>query len=119
MARPRRAGKRRARSAILRITSSPASTATLTNGRRLEVRPAPRRAVGPDLIALVLGAGECFGSIDHVWLRVHVKGVRRVELTTGDLDFDPPVSTEGRPPRRDRANCHADHPSVRHQSRGD
>jgi alkyldihydroxyacetonephosphate synthase len=46
-------------------------SATLANGRHLEIRPAPRRAVGPDLLGLILGANERFGTIDRVWLRVH------------------------------------------------
>jgi alkyldihydroxyacetonephosphate synthase len=45
--------------------------ATLVEGKRISIRPAPRRAVGPDLIALFLGAGERFGVIDRAWLRVH------------------------------------------------
>jgi alkyldihydroxyacetonephosphate synthase len=69
-------------------------TATFTNGRRLEVRPAPRRAVGPDLIALLVGTSERFASIDHVWLRVHVKGARRVALPIDDFELDAPVSDE-------------------------
>ncbi len=69
-------------------------TATLASGSTLEVRPSPRRAVGPDLIALVTGANERFASIDHVWLRVHLAGARRVTLTTEGLDLDPPVSNE-------------------------
>ena len=52
-------------------------TATLLNGRRLDIRPGPRRAVGPDLIALVLGAGERFATVDRAWLRVHLKGTPR------------------------------------------
>jgi len=69
-------------------------TATLINGSTLEVRPAPRRAVGPDLMALVVGARERFASIDHVWLRVHLTGARPVTLSTEGLDLDPPVSNE-------------------------
>ena len=69
-------------------------TATLVNGTTLEVRPAPRRAVGPDLMALVVGARERFASIDHVWLRVHLADARRVTLATEGLDLDPPVSNE-------------------------
>lgn len=51
--------------------------ATLTNGQRLEIRPGPRRAVGPDLSALVLGAGERFATVDTAWLRVHRLGEER------------------------------------------
>jgi alkyldihydroxyacetonephosphate synthase len=69
-------------------------TATLTSGTHLQVRPSPRRAVGPDLVTLLVGANERFATIEHVWLRVHVKGARRVALPTAGLDLDPPVSNE-------------------------
>ena len=71
-------------------------TATLANGSAtIDVRPAPRRAVGPDLVALLVGCHERFASIDHVWLRVHPKtGARRVALPLARPDLDPPVSTE-------------------------
>jgi alkyldihydroxyacetonephosphate synthase len=49
-------------------------TATLTNesgaALELEVRPAPRRAVGPDLYALFHGMEEKVGVITSAWLRV-------------------------------------------------
>jgi alkyldihydroxyacetonephosphate synthase len=67
-------------------------SATLANGSTVEVRPSPRRAVGPDLMALFIGAQERFASIDHVWLRVHAKAARRNVLSTEHLDLDPPVS---------------------------
>lgn len=69
-------------------------TATLTNGSRLDVRPAPRRAVGPDLLGLVVGAKGRFASVDHVWLRVHLTEARRVAWPTDPLDLDPPLSKE-------------------------
>lgn len=69
-------------------------TATFTDGRRLEVRPSPRRAVGPDLVALFLGARERFATIEHAWLRVHPKGARRVALPVDGLELDAPVSKE-------------------------
>ena len=34
--------------------------AKLTDGRTLTIRPAPRRAVGPDLVALFAGAADRF-----------------------------------------------------------
>lgn len=75
--------------------------ATLQNGKRLEVRPVPRRAVGPDLTALLFGAGGAFGQIERAWLRVHravhLKSAQRVALALPGVDLDPPVSeAEGR-----------------------
>jgi alkyldihydroxyacetonephosphate synthase len=66
--------------------------ATLASGGRLRVHPAPRRAVGPDLTALFVGAGDRFGRIDGVFLRVHPRGVARPEAPPFRLDRDPPVS---------------------------
>jgi alkyldihydroxyacetonephosphate synthase len=44
--------------------------ARLNDGARLVVRPAPRRAVGPDLCALFLGAGGRVGRIEQATLAV-------------------------------------------------
>jgi alkyldihydroxyacetonephosphate synthase len=68
--------------------------ATLVDGRSLRVRPAPRRAVGPDLSALFVGAGGRFGRIDAAWLRVHARGVPRPVSPSFRLDRDPPLSTD-------------------------
>jgi alkyldihydroxyacetonephosphate synthase len=46
-------------------------TATLGSGAELSVRPAPRRAVGPDLFALFLGTEERAGTITSAHLRAH------------------------------------------------
>ena len=51
--------------------------ATLLSGDKLEVRAGPRRAVGPDLTALFVGAHSRFGSIDRAWLRIHRLHARR------------------------------------------
>lgn len=53
--------------------------ATMKDGSRLVLKPAPRRAVGPDLIALLFGTRGRFGSFDKVWLRVHRKTSPRAE----------------------------------------
>lgn len=70
-------------------------SATLANGKTLEIRPSPRRAVGPDLIALFVSANGRFGTIDRVWLRIHRKdALCRVSLPLRGLDLDAPVSVE-------------------------
>jgi alkyldihydroxyacetonephosphate synthase len=66
--------------------------ATLKDGRALSIRPAPRRAVGPDLTALFVGAGERFGRIDRAWMRVHPLGVTRPTSPAFACDRDPPLT---------------------------
>ena len=66
--------------------------ATLISGDRLEVRPGPRRAVGPDLTALFVGAHRRFGSIDRAWLRIHRRDARRPSLPLPAADLDPPLT---------------------------
>lgn len=46
----------------------------LTNGQRVDIRPCPRRAVGPDLVALVFGMSGRFARVERAWLRVHAMG---------------------------------------------
>ncbi len=68
--------------------------ATLVDGRSMRIRPAPRRAVGPDLSALFVGAGGRFGRVDAAWLRVHVQGVARPVSPPFRHDRDPPLSSD-------------------------
>jgi alkyldihydroxyacetonephosphate synthase len=63
--------------------------ATLEDGSSLSLRPAPRRAVGPDLTALFVGAHGRFGRIDRAWLRVHRRGVERATAAPFHYDRDP------------------------------
>ncbi len=67
-------------------------TATLRGGRPLVLRPSPRRAAGPDLIALVVGASHRFATLERVWLRVHLPGARTVARETPELAAEPPLS---------------------------
>lgn len=67
--------------------------ATLKDGGTLSIRPAPRRATGPDLVALVVGCSGRFASVTRVWLRVHVLGVAR-PTAPFDHPRDPPMSDE-------------------------
>ena len=53
--------------------------ARLRDGTALRIRPGPRRAVGPDLVALFFGARGRFGAIERAHLRVHHVGARRPE----------------------------------------
>ncbi len=66
-------------------------TARLADGRTLEVRPSPRRAVGPDLIALCIGCGTRFATIERAWLRAHRLGAVRPKSPLPPLELDPPV----------------------------
>jgi alkyldihydroxyacetonephosphate synthase len=68
-------------------------TLTLSGtGKRLDVRPSPRRAVGPDLLLLAVGAGGRFGRIERAWLRVHRRDAVRPCLALPGGDLDPPLS---------------------------
>ncbi len=66
--------------------------ATLRDTVALDLRPAPRRAVGPDLTALIVGAHERFGRVDRAWVRVHRRGVPRPSAAPFVCDRDPPLS---------------------------
>jgi alkyldihydroxyacetonephosphate synthase len=66
--------------------------ATLTNGIPLCVRPIPRRATGPDLSALFVGANGRAGRIEHAWLRVHAKNVEPARPLAFAGDRSPPLS---------------------------
>jgi alkyldihydroxyacetonephosphate synthase len=71
-------------------------TATLSDGRTLTVRPAPRRAVGPDLIALVIGMNDRYARIDRAWLRVHRVDAPRPQVHPLVADRNPPLSNDER-----------------------
>jgi alkyldihydroxyacetonephosphate synthase len=49
-------------------------SATLSSGAPLDLAPAPRRATGPDLGALFVGAERRVGRVDRAWLRARVLG---------------------------------------------
>ncbi|EYF06354.1 FAD-binding oxidoreductase [Chondromyces apiculatus] len=57
-------------------------TARLASGGELEVRPAPRRAVGPDLFTLFQGMEGRAGAVTSAWLRArHAAGPRPMPTT--------------------------------------
>jgi len=66
--------------------------ATLPNGKELEIRPGPRRAVGPDLTALALGTGGRLAKVTHAWLRIHRLDARLPSLPLPGTDLDPAVN---------------------------
>jgi alkyldihydroxyacetonephosphate synthase len=61
---------------------------------RVAVPPAPRRAVGPDLLALVMGAKGRFLVLESVWLRVHRKDAPRPSTEPFAEDNEPPNDGE-------------------------
>jgi len=59
----------------------------------VELAPAPRRASGPDISALFVGANERVGKIEHVWLGARSRGARPARVLAHAADRSPPVST--------------------------
>jgi alkyldihydroxyacetonephosphate synthase len=68
--------------------------ARLLDGRPLVVRPAPRRSVGPDLIAMVVGMGGRFATVERAWLRIHPVNVARANVGALVADRNPKVTAE-------------------------
>ncbi len=64
---------------------------TLPDGSLLVVRPEPRRAVGPDLVALALGTDR-FVRVTRAFLRVHRRDALRPALPLPAFELDAPVS---------------------------
>ncbi len=67
-------------------------TARLRSSEQLAIQPAPRRAVGPDLVQLFAGAGERVGHIERATLRVQRSGAPRARSLPFNIDRDPPLS---------------------------
>lgn len=66
--------------------------ATLANGRRLLVRPAPRRAVGPDLSALFVAASESVGVVDQATFVVRRRSEPRARVLPFAGERNPALS---------------------------
>ena len=64
------------------------------DGSEVTVRPAPRRSVGPDLLALVAGTKGRFARLSRVWIRVHALGGARVAGAPFRAERDAVVSAE-------------------------
>jgi alkyldihydroxyacetonephosphate synthase len=63
-------------------------------GPEVVVRPAPRRSVGPDLLALAVGAGGRFASVSRVWIRVHELGAEPATTAPFHGERDPKLTPE-------------------------
>jgi alkyldihydroxyacetonephosphate synthase len=67
-------------------------TARTHAGVELVVAPAPRRATGPDLSALFVGALSAVGSVRHAWLRARSLRARPARRLATRVDPAPPLS---------------------------
>lgn len=63
-------------------------------GDLLVIKPAPRRAVGPDLLALLLGQEGRFLRLESVWLRVHRVGVARPSVAFAGDESQAPLNDD-------------------------
>ncbi|MFO0547967.1 MAG: FAD-linked oxidase C-terminal domain-containing protein [Polyangiaceae bacterium] len=70
-------------------------SATTPRGR-LDIHPGPRKAVGPDLLALFWGANGRIGTIESAHLRVYRRGLPRADA--GGLAVSPAPSIDRQPP---------------------
>ncbi len=66
--------------------------AKLGDGRILSVRPGPRRAVGPDITSLVIGARRRFMTPLAASIRVHRDDAARAATAAVTIERDPPQS---------------------------
>jgi alkyldihydroxyacetonephosphate synthase len=66
--------------------------ATMVDGSKLSIRPAPRRAVGPDLVALIVGMKGRYARVERVWLRVHPGKGERARVHPLVAERNPPLS---------------------------
>ena len=60
--------------------------------RTIEIRPGPRRAVGPDLVALFAGTGDRLGRVTKAWIRAHRRDADEPRMDLPRVDLDPPIS---------------------------
>jgi alkyldihydroxyacetonephosphate synthase len=70
-----------------------AGFAARTRDLHYELRPAPRRATGPDLSALWLGAGGRVGSVEYAWLRARSRRAAPARVLPHAVDRAPAVTS--------------------------
>jgi alkyldihydroxyacetonephosphate synthase len=70
-------------------------SATLRSGDILRIAPSPRRAVGPDLYALMHGTGERVGAMGRAHLRIHRTGLAARPLAH-TIESNPPMDARER-----------------------
>lgn len=58
----------------------------------IAIKPCPRRAVGPDLVALFAGTGGSLGKVARAWLRVERADAARPSLPLPGVHLDPAPS---------------------------
>jgi alkyldihydroxyacetonephosphate synthase len=68
----------------------------LSNGERIGLRAAPRRAVGPDVTRLFVGAEHAFGSVESAMLGAPRSDAGRPEVFSYAGEREPPVDSEER-----------------------
>jgi alkyldihydroxyacetonephosphate synthase len=61
-------------------------------GLRYELAPAPRRATGPDLSALWLGAAGRMGQVEHAWVRARSRRAQPARALPHGVDRSPAVT---------------------------
>lgn len=60
--------------------------------RTIDIRPGPRRAVGPDLVALFAGTGDRLGRVTKAWIRAHRRDAEKPLMDLPRVDLDPPIT---------------------------
>ena len=60
--------------------------------RTIVIRPGPRRAVGPDLVALFAGTGDRLGRVTKAWIRAHRRDAEEPQMDLPRVDLDPPIT---------------------------
>ncbi len=74
------------------VASRVAGFEASAGGVQARVRPAPRRATGPDLLALFAGTGGSIGRVERVTLAVSQRGAPEPRVEPFNWDRDPPLS---------------------------